>query len=151
FDKSSDLQQHWLTKLKNASDETTDRHRRRMEFISEHGYLLAFLHEEHSTAYDQMIQASEEYKKANLTPAEERSIRETIGSTPVDYEPQEVLDSKVYHVGSIVLPVKDPSGRYTMTLRLAQLPSSATGAKVQVWIGEAKAVIEQLEQSKESN
>src|SRR5699024_9038272 len=90
---------------------------------------------------------SEEYKKANLTPAEERSIRETIGSTPVDYEPQEVVDSKVYHVGSLVLPVKDPSGQYTMTLRLAQLPSSATGAKIQVWIEQAKAVIEEIEAS----
>jgi flavin reductase (DIM6/NTAB) family NADH-FMN oxidoreductase RutF len=151
FDKSPELQERWLNKLKNASEEVTERHRRRMEFMQEHGYLLAFLPEENSSAYEQMIRASEEYKKAKLTPAEERSIRETIGSTPVDYEPQEVLDSKVYHVGSIVLPVKDPSGRYTMTLRLAQLPSSATGAKVQVWIGEAKAVIEQIEQSKESN
>lgn len=147
FDKSSELQQHWLGKLKNASEEITDRHRRRMEFIHKHGYLLAFLPEENSTAYDQMIEASEEYKKASLTPAEERSIHETIGSTPVDYEPQEVVDSKVYHVGSLVLPIKDPSGQNTMTLRLAQLPSSATGAKIRTWIKQAKAVIEAIEDS----
>src|SRR5699024_438995 len=150
FDKSSDLQQHWLTKLKNASDETTDRHRRRMEFISEHGYLLAFLHEEHSTAYDQMIQPSEEYKKANLTPAEERSMRETIGSTPVDYEPHGLVDSKVYLVGNLVLPIKGTSGGRTMTLRSAQLPSRATGSKIRVWIEQAKAVIEEIEDSEDA-
>lgn len=140
FDKSEELQQHWLDKLKDASEETIDRHRRRMAFMREHGYMLAFLPEESSLAYDQMLRATEDYKKRSITPAEERDIRATIGSTPINYDQMNLKSEKVYHIGSIVIPVRDPSGTYTMTLRLAQLPSNATGAKVSQWVDQAKEV-----------
>lgn len=146
FDKPADMQDRWMKKLKNPADEILDRHRRRMAFIREHGYLLAFLPEAGSGAYSQMIQATEEYKKANLTPQEERNIRETIGTTPIDYEPREPVDDEIYDVGSIVLPVQDPAGLYTMTLRLAQLPCGMNGATVREWLYQAKAVIPSIEQ-----
>lgn len=146
FDKSPALQQRWMGKLKNPSEELQERHRRRLEFIREHGYLLSFLPEEGSTAYEQMIRATREYKKISLTPMEERSIRENIGSTPVNYEPKEVMDNENYDIGSIVFPVKDPSGQYTMTLRLAQLPGGVPGAKIREWVDRAKTVIQDMEQ-----
>lgn len=145
FDKPAELQQRWMNKLKNPSEEIQDRHRRRLAFIREHGYLLAFLPESGSNAYEQMIRATQEYKKASLTPVEERSIRETIGATPVDYEPRDIMDHEIYDIGSIVFPVKDPSGAYTMTLRLAQLPGGVSGAKVRDWVARSKAVIEDIE------
>ncbi|MGD7002630.1 flavin reductase family protein [Corynebacterium halotolerans] len=145
FDKSAELQERWISKLKKPSDEVRELHQRRLTFMREHGYLLAFLPEEDSTAYSQMIRATREYKKASLTPLEERSLRETIGSTPLDYEPRELDDGAVYHVGSMVLPVRDPAGQYTMTLRLAQLPGGVTGATVRDWVERAKAVIPDIE------
>lgn len=146
FDKSVEMQERWLNKLKNPAGEILDRHRRRMAFMREHGYLLALLPEAGSGAYSQMIQATEEYKKANLTPQEERNIRETIGTTLIDYEPREPVDDETYDIGSIVLPVQDPAGLYTMTLRLAQLPGGVSGTAVREWLDQAKAVIPHIEQ-----
>lgn len=145
FDKSTELQERWINKLKKPSEEIQALHQRRLAFMREHGYLLAFLPEEGSSAYEQMIQATREYRKISLTPAEERSLRETIGSTPLDYEPRLLDEDSVYHVGSMVLPVKDPSGKYTMTLRLAQLPGGVSGATVLDWVKQAKAVIPEIE------
>lgn len=145
FDKSAELQERWMNKLKNVSDEVRERHRKRLEFIAEHGYLLALLPEAGSNAYEQMIRATREYKKATLTPLEERSIREAIGSTRLDYDPREPVDDETYNVGSIVLPVRDPSGDYTMTLRLAQLPAGVNGATVRDWVQRAQAVVEEIE------
>lgn len=145
FDKPAELQERWMKKLKNASDEVNARHQSRLKFIGEHGYILALLPEPGSTAYDQMIQATQEYKKANPTPMEERSIREAIGTTCLDYDPREPEDDEIYNVGSIVLPVRDPSGEYTMTLRLAQLPSGVSGAEVNSWIRRAKQVASEIE------
>ncbi|QGU08627.1 Flavin-dependent monooxygenase, reductase subunit HsaB [Corynebacterium occultum] len=151
FDKSPELQQRWMNKLKNPSEELQERHRRRLEFMREQGYLLAFLPEEGSAAYEQMIRATQEYKKISLTPIEERSIRETIGSTPVNYEPREVVDNETYDIGSIVFPVKDPSGQYTMTLRLAQLPGGVPGAKIREWVSRSKAVIQDIERAERNH
>lgn len=147
FDKPAELQERWMNKLRNVSDEVHERHRKRLDFIREHGYLLALLPEAGSSAYEQMIRATREYKKANPTPMEERSIREAIGTTRLDYDPRELEDGETYNVGSIVLPVRDPSGAYTMTLRLAQLPAGVTGADVRVWIDRAMAVAREIERS----
>lgn len=145
FDKPEELQERWVNKLKNPSEEIRELHQRRLAFMREHGYLLAFLPEGGSAAYEQMIRATQEYKKVSLTPMEERSLRETIGSTPLDYEPRELVAEETYNVGSIVFPVKDPAGQYTMTLRLAQLPTGVSGEVVQQWVDKAKALIPLIE------
>lgn len=147
FDKSPELQERWINKLRKPSDEIRSLHERRLDYIREHGYLLAFLPDEGTSAYEQMIQATREYKKVVLTPQEERSIRETIGSTPVDYEPRDIVDSETYDVGSIVFPVRNPSGEYTMTLRLAQLPGGASGATIRDWVARSREAIQRIEQS----
>lgn len=151
FDKPAEMQERWMGKLKNPAEEVLNRHRSRMAFLREHGYLLAFLPEAGSSAYSQMIRATEEYKKANLTPQEERNIRETIGTTQVDYEPRVPVSDEIYDVGSIVLPVRDPSGRYTMTLRLAQLPGKISGATICGWLDHAMAVIPEIEHDPEAS
>lgn len=151
FDKSEELQRRWMHKLKNASEEIHERHRKRLDFIQKHGYLLALLPENGSQAYEQMIRATQEYKKANPTPMEERTIREAIGTTRLDYDPCELIPDETYDIGSIVLPVRDPSGSYTMTLRLAQLPSKVMGSDVANWIERAKTVAQEIESAGRSD
>jgi DNA-binding IclR family transcriptional regulator len=80
-----------------------------------------------------------------MTPLQERQIRESIRHTPVDYRTREIEDAQSYDVGSLVLPVRDSDGRYTLTLRLAQLPLRVTGATVKRWIADARAVVAALE------
>ena len=150
FDKSAELQEKWIGKLRKPSDEIRELHQRRLKYMRDHGYLLNFLPEKDSNAYDQMNRATREYKKAVLTPLEERSIRETIGSTPVDYEPRDIVAGETYHVGSAVFPVRDPLGKYTMTLRLSQLPCGVSGATIQDWVKRARTVIDAIESSEET-
>ena len=145
FDQDLQTQERWLSKLRDADDETRAMHRQRLEFVRAHGYLVSFLPPEGPTAYTSMRDATRRYESARMTPSQERSICASIGASPVDYHLREVFDDDVYDVGSIVLPIRDPRGGYAMTLRLAQLPTSVTGRQVHAWIDEARAVVQVLE------
>ncbi|ROZ89072.1 flavin reductase family protein [Gordonia sp. OPL2] len=145
FDQDLPAQERWLSKLRDADDDIRAMHRQRLEFVRAHGYLISFLPPEGPTAYASMRDATRRYESARMTPSQERSICESIGASPVDYHLREVLDDDVYDVASIVLPIRNPRGGYSMTLRLAQLPASVTGRDVRDWIDRARDVVEALE------
>jgi hypothetical protein len=145
FSRPIEEQERWVDKLREASAEVKDMHRMRLEFVREHGYLLSFLPVEGSAAYDEMRDATKRYEKGRLTPSQERNIRESIGRASVDYRVREVDERQVYDVGSIVLPVRDPAGEYSLTLRLGQLPPQSTGSTINAWLDEARAVVRVLE------
>lgn len=145
FSRPIEEQERWVDKLREASAEVKDMHRMRLEFVREHGYLLSFLPVEGSAAYDEMRDATKRYEKGRLTPSQERNIRESIGRASVDYRVREVDDQQVYDVGSIVLPVRDPAGEFSLTLRLGQLPPQSTGSTINTWLDEARAVVRVLE------
>lgn len=145
FSRPIEEQERWVDKLREASAEVKDMHRMRLEFVREHGYLLSFLPVEGSAAYDEMRDATKRYEKGRLTPSQERNIRESIGRASVDYRVREVDEQQVYDVGSIVLPVRDPAGEYSLTLRLGQLPPQSTGSTINTWLDEARAVVRVLE------
>ncbi|CAM3109214.1 flavin reductase (DIM6/NTAB) family NADH-FMN oxidoreductase RutF [Williamsia muralis] len=145
FSRPIEEQERWVDKLREASADVKDMHRMRLEFVREHGYLLSFLPVEGSAAYDEMRDATKRYEKGRLTPSQERNIRESIGRASVDYRVREVDEQQVYDVGSIVLPVRDPAGEYSLTLRLGQLPPQSTGSTINNWLDEARAVVRVLE------
>ncbi|MCK0517479.1 flavin reductase family protein [Williamsia sp. DF01-3] len=145
FSRPIEEQERWVDKLREASAEIKDMHRMRLEFVREHGYLLSFLPVEGSAAYDEMRDATKRYEKGRLTPSQERNIRESIGRASVDYRVREVDEQQVYDVGSIVLPVRDPAGEYSLTLRLGQLPPQSAGSTINTWLDEARAVVRVLE------
>ncbi|ETD33037.1 flavin reductase family protein [Williamsia sp. D3] len=145
FSRPIEEQERWVDKLREASAEVKDMHRMRLEFVREHGYLLSFLPVEGSAAYDEMRDATKRYEKGRLTPSQERNIRESIGRASVDYRVREVDEQQVYDVGSIVLPVRDPAGEYSLTLRLGQLPPQSTGSTINAWLDEARSVVRVLE------
>ncbi|MFY2791647.1 flavin reductase family protein [Rhodococcus sp. MALMAid1271] len=137
-------QDRWIDKLK-GEDSGTRVHRARLDFIREHGYGISFLPAAGSDAYTEMRRATKEYESGRLTPRKEREIRAQIGRTSVDYRPQVLDGAGTYNVGSIVLPVRDPSGRHTLTLRLAQVPQNVQGNLVAEWIESARTVVSMLE------
>ncbi|MEJ6548885.1 MULTISPECIES: flavin reductase family protein [unclassified Corynebacterium] len=145
FDKPEEVRERWLGKLGTPSDDVRRNHCRRLEMLNDKGYVISHLPEEGSVAYEQMIEATKEYLKGPLTPFAERTIRELIGSTTVDYSQREITDDERYNVGSIVFPVRDPTGEHTMTLRLAQLPQDVDGRTVRGWITQAQAVVRRIE------
>ncbi|MCZ4519161.1 flavin reductase family protein [Rhodococcus ruber] len=137
-------QNRWIDKLK-GDEKDTQVHRNRLDFIREHGYGISFLPSEGSAAYTEMRQATKQYESGRLTPRQERDIRARIGRTSVDYRPQMLDAEGSYNVGSVVLPVRDPAGRHTLTLRLAQVPQNAQGSQVSAWIDQARNVVTVLE------
>jgi flavin reductase (DIM6/NTAB) family NADH-FMN oxidoreductase RutF len=145
FDLPTEEQERWIAKLRNGDDEEKLVHRDRLAFVRANGYLVSFLPAEGQAAYTSMRQATKTYETGRMTPSQERQIRESIRRTPVDYRTREIDDTQCYDVGSLVLPVRDCDGRYTLTLRLAQLPLRVTGVTVKRWIEDARAVVAALE------
>jgi flavin reductase (DIM6/NTAB) family NADH-FMN oxidoreductase RutF len=145
FDLSAEDQERWIAKARGVDDEGQRVYRDRLEFVREHGYLLSFLPAEGSAAYAQMHAATRSYEKGRLTPAQERKIREAIVGSTVDYGLRDLKPEALYDIGSIVLPVRDQDGRFSLTLRLAQLPPQSSGAQVQDWIIQARSVVSVLE------
>lgn len=145
FSRPLQEQERWIARLRDASGEVKELHRERLEFVREHGYLIAMLPPQGDAAYAEMRDATKRYEHGRLTPAQERSIRETIGRSPVDYRVQQIDDALTYDVGSVVLPVRDPSGEYSLTLRLAQLPGQASGQTIYDWLRRARDVVAVLE------
>lgn len=146
FAQPEEFQERWIGKIRDASDEFVSMLRDRLEYLRTHGYVVAFLPETGSSAYEKMVAATKEYKKARLTPAQERSIREAIyRADEVDYQVQEIVDDKIYDMAAIAFPIRDPHGENTMTLRLAQLPSKVSGETVLGWIELAKKAIQTIE------
>lgn len=151
FAQPEEFQERWLGKIRDASDDFLDMLRGRLEYLRAHGYVVAFLPETGSNAYEKMVAATKEYKKARLTPAQERAIRDAIyRADEVDYQVQKIVEDKVYDMAAIAFPVRDPHGDNTMTLRLAQLPSKVSGETVLGWIELAKKAIETIESKKEN-
>lgn len=151
FAQPEEFQERWLGKIRDASDEFVNMLRGRLEYLRTHGYVVAFLPETGSKAYEKMVAATKEYKKARLTPAQERAIRDAIyRADEVDYQVQEIVEDKVYDMAAIAFPVRDPHGDNTMTLRLAQLPSKVSGETVLGWIELAKKAIQTIESKKEN-
>lgn len=145
FDLSAEEQDRWVAKLRNGSDEEKDVHRARLDFVREHGYLASFLPAGGVGAYAQMREATKRYEEGRLTPRQERHIREQIMGTTIDYRPRDIEDDLSYDVGSVVMPVRDRNGGHTLTLRLAQVPLNATGARIKQWIDDARSVVAVLE------
>jgi flavin reductase (DIM6/NTAB) family NADH-FMN oxidoreductase RutF len=146
FDRSADEKERWIAKLRDSDNEEKAIHRERLDFVRRHGYLASFLPAEGTAAYAEMREATRRYETGRLTPQQERQIRESIRRTRVDYRVRDLDDTQCYDVGSLVLPVRDRNGSFTLTLRLAQLPLRATGSTVKQWLDDARSVVRVLEQ-----
>lgn len=145
FDLSEEEQERWLSRAIGIDEDTKRVYRRRLGFVRAHGYALSLLPREGLTAYETMREATRRYESSLLTPVEERDIRTVIPGSDVDYRVRELDPDGLYDVGSLVFPVRDPEGRCTSTLRLAQLPLRSTGATVAAWVSHARSVVAALE------
>jgi flavin reductase (DIM6/NTAB) family NADH-FMN oxidoreductase RutF len=145
FDLPAEEQERWLAKARGSEESEKQVWRDRLEFVRKHGYVLSFLPTGGIAAYEEMREATRRFEKGRLTPAQERSIRESIVRSKVDYRLRALDPGETYDIGSLVLPVRDRHDRYTLTLRLAQLPAEASGARVGEWIAQAKSVVAALE------
>jgi flavin reductase (DIM6/NTAB) family NADH-FMN oxidoreductase RutF len=146
FDRCAEEQERWIAKLRDSDADEKALHRERLDFVRRHGYLASFLPADGVAAYAEIHEATRRYGTGRLTPHQERRIGESIRRTRVDYRVRELDDTQRYDIGSLLLPVRDRNGSFTLTLRLSQLPLGATGRTVKQWIDDARSVVRVLEQ-----
>ncbi|WP_075836139.1 MULTISPECIES: flavin reductase family protein [unclassified Rhodococcus (in: high G+C Gram-positive bacteria)] len=146
FDQPPESQDDWIGRLRDVDEDVKNVHRSRLAFLRENGYLFSLLPAEVGrAAYDPVRDATNEYSAGRLTPSRERGIRQSMANTIVDYRVCELEDHRSYDLGSLLLPVRDRSGVYSLTLRLAQLPLGATRARIENWLADARDVVDVLE------
>ena len=145
FAQPEDEQERWIRKARDLDETAVRVCRERLDFVRENGYLLSFLPEEGSAAYDALHEATHQYAQGRLTPAQERQIRSSISRTAVDYGVQEIVDEAEYSVASLVLPVRGAEGDHRLTLRLSQLPRAIRGSEVRELVRWALAAVGEIE------
>lgn len=145
FSWPEQARERWLAKARNAGEDAQRLYRERLEYVREHGHLLSYLPSGEAGAYDEVTDATERFASGRLTPAEQRAVHESITQSSVDYSLKQLEQDAIYDVASLVVPVCDAVGEYTLTLRLTQLPHGSSGAQVQSWIREAHKVKSHIE------
>lgn len=145
FAQPPEEQERWIRKAKGVDEAGQQIYRDRLDFVRERGFLLSFLPDEGSAAYEALKDATYQYSQGRLTPAQEREIRASIVRSTVDYGLVEIDPEETYSVGSLVLPVRDAGGHHSLTLRLAQFPGDATGQEVRDLIQSALAAVQEIE------
>lgn len=136
----------WLRKAKGADEELLATYRRRLEFCREHGYLISWLPEGDHTAYSRMRDAAQQFASGQLTPAQEREVREAIFDSEVRYEPLEIPDGTLCDLGSLVLPILDDQENVRFTLRLEQFPRQVDSDTARGWIADATATADRVQE-----
>ncbi|MDH6194674.1 flavin reductase (DIM6/NTAB) family NADH-FMN oxidoreductase RutF/DNA-binding IclR family transcriptional regulator [Mycobacterium frederiksbergense] len=147
FNLPSHEQDRWIAKLRNCDDEQAAVLRGRLDFVRQHGYLASFLPSEGASAYAEMREATRTFESGRMTPAQERQVRESIRQSRIDYRARTFADDEKYDVGSLVLPVRDHRGTYSLTLRLAHLPQRISGSEIAGWLSDARSVVRVLEKA----
>lgn len=145
FSWSEQEQERWLAKARTAGEDAKHLYRQRLEYVREHGYLLSYLPSSETDVYHEVTNATEKFARGRLTPAEERAVHESITQSSVDYSPRQLEQDATYDIASLVIPVCDAKGEYTLTLRLTQLPRGSSGTQVEAWIREARKVKSHIE------
>jgi len=94
-----------------------------------------------------VLDALHGYTDCGLTPAQERELRARIAGwcrLPADDCPQDPQPDAVYAAHSIAVPVHGLHGRPVLNLRLANLPSPASGTDLLTWIDAARRTAREL-------
>ena len=147
FDRTADEQRRWIAKLRDCSAEQASIFLQRLDFLRERGYAAAFNPPDGSDAYAELRAATKLFESGRMTPAQERRLLASIRDSRIDYRVREIEDDTHYDIGSLVLPVRDAQGQYTLTLRLSHLRQGVTGAEMQRWLQDARSTVTLLEKA----
>lgn len=140
--------EHWLSKVNPKDAELVEQYRARLASVERRGAGISFLRGDAPVEYERLGEALREYGTGELTPAREREFRGLLAHTKCFFEDRELVADETYHVGGIVVPVRNPEGDISMVLRATQLPPEVTGREVEEWTAivqqAARAVERQL-------
>lgn len=139
-----EAEEAWLRRAVTKDDAAITRHRQRLDTVRRDGYALALLEHPADENYTRLLEALEEWTRAELTPARDRALRAIIDASQSAFMDNTIEDDRTYHVGSLVAPVMSPDGQVTLVLRLKQLPQGVPGSTVRGWVNDLKRAAAQV-------
>lgn len=126
----------WMAHLEGAQDATLEQLRSNLDRVRSSGHSIAL----RSPVSDERRLAMAAYSAPDSTPSHFRRIRELIGASVNDYEP-ELEDDGLYGIYSITVPVDVAPGTPRLCVRLTGLPRGVDGRTVQRWTDTLKACV----------
>lgn len=124
---------HWLAKAWPQTPENLAHLRERLDRIAATGVVVSVIDADKRDEFDQLNVTITDNAAAS-TPAQDRALRGAISKLGDFSEPVDIQDDKVYDIGSVIVPVHDPNGDVSMTLRMRQLPPGQTGTTIKGWV-----------------
>ncbi|MFI5957352.1 flavin reductase [Cryptosporangium sp. NPDC051539] len=134
----------WLSMV-GADPHSITAYTHRLEAIRARGYTAWQIATGGRDTAHELDTMMKEYKTGGLTPTRERALLTQMAEAMQYLDTGELDEDARYDIGGLMAPVLREAGGVAMLLRLAQLPSSATGRQVKQWADELRAAATAVE------
>ena len=124
-------EEEWLARLGPASDAETALVREQLARVRERGWSLML---DGPLSIDEIDHLVSEYTKPDHTAEDELALRSAVRALAPYHEPADLLDTELYDVVALSVPVRSPAGETLALLRVHALPRQASGYEVHSWI-----------------
>jgi flavin reductase (DIM6/NTAB) family NADH-FMN oxidoreductase RutF len=133
----------WLARLGDGAEGGVDLVRRQLARVRERGWSMML---DGPLSTDQLDHLVGDYTDAATSGEQEAALLEAIRVMAPYHEPEDILDTEVYDVIALSVPVKDPTGATLVVLRMLELPPQASGAEVRFWLSLLQEAAQSVEQ-----
>lgn len=141
---SEETVSRWL-KMAGKDPELLAVHQRRLEAIRARGYAAWRIASNGASEQADVEALMVEYAAGDLTPARERALLTRMAETMPSVDSSDLSDEQKYDIGGLMAPVLGHDGNIALLLRLAQLPTPASGEQVKRWAAHLRAAAAEVE------
>ncbi|WP_111510135.1 flavin reductase [Mycobacterium kyogaense] len=141
---SDDAAARWLTMVGKDPDRLGT-HRQRLAAIRARGYAAWQVASGGSTDQADVAAMMIEYAAGGLTPTRERELLARMAEYMPSVDTADFADEQVYDIGGLMAPVLGKDGNVVLLLRLAQLPTPASGEQIKRWASDLRGAAAQVE------
>ena len=135
-------EESWLARLGDAANGTAYLVRQQLARVRERGWSLML---DGPLSTDQLDQLVSDYTDPAHTDEQEAALLKAIRLVAPYHEPEDIIDSEIYDVIALSVPVHAPTGETVAVLRMLELPPQASGSEVRSWL----ALLQEAAQSVE--
>ncbi|MBM9460346.1 flavin reductase [Nocardioides sp. zg-536] len=136
-------EEEWLARLGTASQTEAALVREQLARVRERGWSLML---DGPLSVHDLDQLVSDYTNPEHTADDEAALLAAIRAMAPYHEPEELLDTELYDVISLSVPVRSPAGETLALLRVHELPRQASGYEVHSWISLLQEAAQSVEQ-----
>jgi flavin reductase (DIM6/NTAB) family NADH-FMN oxidoreductase RutF len=124
-------EESWLARLGEGAEGEADLVRWQLARVRERGWSLML---DGPLSTDQLDQLVSNYTDPAHTSEQEAALLEAVRVMAPYHEPEDIIDSEIYDVIALSVPVQAPTGETVVVLRMLELPPQASGSEVRSWL-----------------